>query len=65
MYKLVEGIIGENLISMTLAVNLLPEVERKVTCQLMEAIKPQICDGFGVNILYTNFMIRSLKYFKD
>jgi len=64
LYQLIEQIQNKNLRSMTLAVNLFDECRKKLSNELVDVIEKEIETG-NIGYLYTNFMIRSFKYFKD
>ncbi|CAI2379075.1 unnamed protein product [Moneuplotes crassus] len=65
MYGLVKGEISGCIRSLTLLVNLFPEVEENLLPALKEVIEEESKKEGGSNYIYTNFMIRSFKYFKE
>lgn len=62
LYKVVQGVIDNSPISLTLAVNLIPKIEKKNSQKLQDTIEEIYKEGFDDNYIYTNFMISSKKY---
>lgn len=62
--RVVEGVIGKEDLGMVMGVNLLEEINRKLSVGLEKRVLEEVGQA-NYEFLYINFMVRSYRYFKE